>query len=132
MSGPINTAAKGLIQAEAQLAQAAARLTAPPQAKAGLSFESAQQAFTPKQNAKPDSEGDNKRAPAASPNAKRAVGSAAVTSQGSYLPSLAEETIQMRIAANAYSANARLMDAAEDILKMTQNAFGSTETSDTD
>lgn len=125
MSGPIDSAAKGLMRAEAQLAQSASRLVSPPAAKIDSRLDAGKNAFAAKVSSKSDSENEPKKGVQTTQTSKRGSSSAAVTSQGSYLPSMAEEAVQMRIAANAYSTNARLMVAADDILKMTQDIIGS-------
>ncbi|MEM6832489.1 MAG: hypothetical protein AAGA36_01170 [Pseudomonadota bacterium] len=118
MNSPIDIATKGLAKAQSQFAQSAARVTAAASPQQRSAFE---RAALPGQ-AKTDAPQDARRDTGSGPGRARS-GASAVSTQGSYLPSLAEETVQMRLAANAYAANAKLVRAADDLLKMTQEAL---------
>lgn len=123
MGNPIDTAAKGLAQSQTQLANSAKRLVQSAAPQARFTFDTAPEAKGAQAFAQPQQPSEPRR-PSASASNQRYAG-AQLQGQGAYIPSLAEETLQMRVAANAYKANARLIEAAEDILKMTKQAFDS-------
>lgn len=125
MSNPIDTAAKGLAQSQSQLANSAKRLVQSAAPQTRMPFDAQPDAPGAKDFAKPKQQ-DEARRPGASASPRRYAG-ASVQGQGAYIPSMAEETLQMRAAANAYKANARLIEAADDILKMTQQAVARSE-----
>ncbi|MEM6682586.1 MAG: hypothetical protein AAF607_10115 [Pseudomonadota bacterium] len=119
MGNPIDSAAKGLAQSQAQLAKSAQRLVESAARGAGAGFE---------RQLESASLGSSDRQANARTSGAKSTGSnapkgrpagAALQGQGAYIPSLAEETVQMRIAANTYRANARMIEAADDVLKMT-------------
>lgn len=123
MSNPIDTAAKGLAQSQAQLTSSAKRLAqsaVPSSAK--FAFDPAQNKQTAGFSAPKEQAGEPKRSSTPERPSTRYSG-APLQGQGAYIPSMAEETVQMRMAANTYKANANLIQAAEDVLRMTQQAL---------
>lgn len=123
MGSPIDTAAKGLAQSQTQLANSAKRLVQSAAPQARFAFEASPEDKGAQAFAKPQQPNEPRRQGPAASNPRYA--GAQLQGQGAYIPSMAEETLQMRVAANAYKANARLIEAAEDILKMTKQAFDS-------
>lgn len=121
MSNPIDTAAKGLVQSQTQLANSAKRLVQSATPTQRPSFDSVTQGQNASAFVKQEQPSETRRPTASAPSS--GYSGAPLQGQGAYIPSLAEETVQMRMAANAYKANAKLMTAADDILKMTQDVL---------
>lgn len=122
MSNPIDTAAKGLAQTQAQLASSANRIAQGAAPAAKFAFDPDQNKQSASFNGPKEKLAEPKRTATPERPAARYSG-APLQGQGAYIPSMAEETVQMRMAANTYKANANLIQAAEDVLRMTQNAF---------
>jgi len=127
MGNPIDIAAKGLAQSQAQLAKSAQRLVESAARGQTGDFDRQVASAAPPE-ARTPARGQR---PSQNTASNRFAGSP-LQGQGAYIPSLAEETVQMRIAANTYRANARMIEAADDVLKMTQEMLRSSDADDTE
>lgn len=113
MSDIINTALGGLQNASARAARAADRIV---RVGAGL-----QPDFSSGVDSAQAVQPGNAAAVPAGPRTPRPNGGGATTAR--YIPSMVEETVQLRIAAQAYKANAALLRAADEMLDLTVNSL---------
>ena len=122
MASPIlHNALAGLQKANHQLNTAARNIVEGASKEAEL-FQKLQESAIAQQNKqtpeKPVSTAEDKTNDHASPGPSR------------YIPSLAEEIVQLKLAAHAYKANAKLIKAAEELYQATHDALDGNDKAD--
>lgn len=116
MSDIINAALSGLQNASTRAARAADRIV-----RVGAGQQSDFAAGIDSGPAGPARNGAGNAAIPAGPRTPRPGGGGATTAR--YIPSIVEETVQLRMAAQAYKANAALLRAADEMLDLTVNSL---------